>query len=98
MNKTDEILDRLKGMQPTIDNPEELTDSIMDMLPDVEQQHTATKVRLWSYIVTFAAAAGLLLLFSMGFDNNKAIEQTAPSKEMTAQVRSLQAGTNLFPA
>lgn len=34
MNKTDEILERLKGWQPVIDNPEKLTESIMNSLPD----------------------------------------------------------------
>ena len=63
MNKTDEILDRLKGMQPVIDNPDELTDSIMNALPEQTDGKTATKVRMWPYIVSFVAAAGLLLLF-----------------------------------
>ena len=34
MDKTDEILERLKDWQPIIDNPDELTESIMARLPE----------------------------------------------------------------
>ena len=89
MNKTDEILDRLKGMQPVIDNPDELTDSIMNALPEQTDGKTATKVRMWPYIVSFVAAAGLLLLLSMGFHKNVATEPaTLAQKETVRQVET----------
>lgn len=34
MNKYDEIMNRLKGMKPNVENEEELTESIMASLPD----------------------------------------------------------------
>ena len=33
MNRTEDILNRLKGRQPAVSNPDALTDSIMDNLP-----------------------------------------------------------------
>ena len=36
MNKTDEILERLKGQQPVIDDSDDLTERIMSSLPDRE--------------------------------------------------------------
>ena len=36
MNKTDDILERLRGQQPMIDDPDALTDRIMGSLPDLE--------------------------------------------------------------
>ena len=37
MNKTEDILNRLQGRQPNIDNPDELTERIMDSLPDTDE-------------------------------------------------------------
>ena len=37
MNKTEDILDRLQGRQPVIDNPDELTERIMESLPDTDE-------------------------------------------------------------
>jgi hypothetical protein len=68
MNKIDDILERLKGQQPEIDDPDALTDRIMDSLPDLEPseepQRSARVVsmrRRW-----MAAAASILLIIGMG--------------------------------
>ena len=37
MNKTEDILNRLQGQQPIIDNPDELTERIMESLPDTDE-------------------------------------------------------------
>ncbi|MBO4851641.1 MAG: hypothetical protein J5529_12195 [Prevotella sp.] len=37
MNKTEDILNRLQGLQPVIDNPDELTERIMESLPDMDE-------------------------------------------------------------
>ena len=39
MNKTEDILNRLQGLQPVIDNPDELTERIMESLPDIEESN-----------------------------------------------------------
>ena len=66
MMKIDEILSRLQEQQPDVSNPDELTDRIMDSLPDLttEQPKPARRIRL--YIVSaIAAAASVLLLLTL---------------------------------
>jgi hypothetical protein len=68
MNKTDQILERLKGQQPVIDDPDILTERIMSSLPELttEQPKPARQIRL--YIVSaIAAAASVLLLLTLHY-------------------------------
>ncbi len=64
MNKTNDILERLSHQpQPVIDNPDELTDSIMTHLPDVGATKEKAHGKRWIYIASaIAVAASLLLL------------------------------------
>lgn len=81
MNKTDEILDRLRGQQPVIDNPEELTDLIMSSLP--ERNHPGrigeAKLRLLTLPLKGMAgglvAAGIALLIALHYNNKVEPEQ-----------------------
>lgn len=64
-NNIDDILTRLQGQQPVIDNPDELTDSIMNSLPEqddiVTKEHKSRLVPLnWRW------AASLLVLIACG--------------------------------
>ncbi len=71
MMKIDEILSRLQEQQPDVCNPDELTDRIMDSLPDLptEQPKPARRIRL--YIASaIAVAASVLLLISLGIVSN----------------------------
>ena len=71
MMKIDEILSRLQEQQPDVCNPDELTDRIMDSLPDLptEQPKPARRIRL--YIASaIAAAASVMLLISLGIVSN----------------------------
>ena len=68
MMKIDEILSRLQEQQPDVSNPDELTDRIMDSLPDLptEQPKPARRIRL--YIASaIAAAASVLLLLTLHY-------------------------------
>ena len=68
MMKIDEILSRLQEQQPDVCNPDELTDRIMDSLPDLptEQPKPARRIRL--YIASaIAAAASVLLLLTLHY-------------------------------
>jgi hypothetical protein len=68
MNKTDQILERLKGQQLVIDDPDVLTERIMSSLPELttEQPKPARQIRL--YIVSaIAAAASVLLLLTLHY-------------------------------
>ena len=82
MMKIDEILSRLQEQQPDISNPDELTDRIMDSLPDLatEQPKPARRIRL--YIVSaIAAAASVLLLLTLYYSKEPtSIEAVADSK------------------
>ncbi len=64
MMKIDEILSRLQEQQPDVGNPDELTDRIMDSLPDLptEQPKPARRIRLYVASAIAAAASVLLLL------------------------------------
>jgi hypothetical protein len=64
MMKIDEILSRLQEQQPDISNPDELTDRIMDSLPDLtpEQPKPARRIRLYIASAIAVAASVLLLL------------------------------------
>ena len=72
MMKIDEILSRLQEQQPAISNPDELTDRIMDSLPDlpIEQPKPARRIRLYIVSAIAAAASVLLLLTLHRNDNN----------------------------
>ena len=68
MMKIDEILSRLQEQQPDVSNPDELTDRIMDSLPDLptEQPKPARRIRL--YIASaIAVAASVLLLLTLHY-------------------------------
>ena len=85
MMKIDEILSRLQEQQPDVCNPDELTDRIMDSLPDLptEQPKPARRIRL--YIVSaIAVAASVLLLISLGIVSNN---QNDEGNNLVAQLR-----------
>jgi hypothetical protein len=68
MMKIDEILSRLQEQQPDVSNPDELTDRIMDSLPDLptEQPKPARRIRLY-FASAIAAAASVLLLLTLHY-------------------------------
>ena len=63
MNKIDDILEGLKGQQPMIDDPDALTDRIMNSLPDMKpsRQEDEGKARIvsWRWPAILAAAASI---------------------------------------
>ena len=78
MMKIDEILSRLQEQQPDVCNPDELTDRIMDSLPDLptEQPKPARRIRL--YIASaIAVAASVLLLLTLHYSEEPTSEYVA---------------------
>ena len=71
MMKIDEILSRLQEQQPDVCNPDELTDRIMDSLPDLPTEQPKPARRIRFYIASaIAAAASVLLLLTLHHNNN----------------------------
>ena len=66
MNKTDEILERLKGRQPMVADADDLTERIMASLPDMADSKAGAPVRTLVRtlrLVSTAAAVWLIGLF-----------------------------------
>ena len=80
MSDINDIFERLKGQKPVISNPDELTDFIMDSLPDISEATEPTVARVVKMRWWMAAAASLIIIIGIGtiwmFDN----EQPKPQK------------------
>ena len=72
MDKTDEILERLKDWQPTLDNPDELTERIMAQLEP--RPHRGP--RALQYISTIAAVLLIGLFFFVNAPSPAAQQNT----------------------
>lgn len=69
MNKIDDMLDRLQGQMPELDNPDEMLENIMQNLPDREMSlpERESKPQVWLValrVITSAAAIWLIGLFA----------------------------------
>ena len=86
MNKTNDILERLSHQpQPIIENPDELTDSIMTHLPDVGATNEKTHGKRWIYIASAIAVAASLLLLMVFHQGKKPTEQSSVMVEQMAK-------------
>lgn len=67
MTKIDDILNRLQKEQPVIDMPDELTERIMNSLPERRPEATAGQKtqKAWLYTTIGAAAASIMLLLAL---------------------------------
>ena len=66
--KIDEILSRLQEQQTDVCNPDELTDRIMDSLPDLPTERPKPARRIRLYVASsIAAAASVLLLLTLHY-------------------------------
>lgn len=99
MNKTEDILNRLKGQQPFIDDPDELTERIMNSLPDINASKRKRIVHLRPYIAAaIAVAASVVLLWLFPFNQEKPVNETpkvvqriikVPRKQVTPKKKTL---------
>ena len=94
-NNIDDILTRLQGQQPAIDNPDELTDSIMNSLPEqdeiVTKEHKSRQISLYwrwaaSLLVLIACGAAIYFLSAEQPQNN--IAENKKSVRDGQQVRT----------
>ena len=67
MTKIDDILDRLQKEQPVVDMPDELTERIMNSLPERRVNATGglKAKKAWLYTTIGAAAASIMLLLAL---------------------------------
>lgn len=77
MNNIDEILERLKGAQPEIDNPDEFTNLIMSALPDrnATPEKSGKNERIIKF-VRWALSAAAVWLIGLFLYINKLDTQT----------------------
>jgi hypothetical protein len=80
MNKTNDILERLSHQpQPVIDNPDELTDSIIAHLPDEGTTKEKAQGKRWVYFASaIVVAASLLLLMVFRQEKEEIMHNPAP--------------------
>ena len=91
MNKTNDILERLSHQpQPVIDNPDELTDSIIAQLPDVGMKKQKTHGKRWIFIASAIAVAASLLLLLVFHQGGKQTEQSPATVELMANQNESQ--------
>ena len=81
----DDILERLKGQQPMLDNSDELVDSIMANLPDREEQGTGNEVQedrkghAFLTALRIITSAAAILLIGLFIYVNQPIQMTPES-------------------
>ena len=66
MNRTDEILERLKDWQPVIDNPDELTEHIMANLPDRKIIPLKKTDYRHSFVIALRAVTAIAAIWLIG--------------------------------
>lgn len=82
MNNIDEILERLKGAQPEIDNPDEFTNLIMSALPDsnTTPENHSNSGRIIKF-VRWALSAAAVLLIGLYLNINDLNTKTPPNNQ-----------------
>lgn len=84
MTQIDDILDRLKGQQPELENPDEMLESIMASLPDREGQETrseeseSAKPHLTLRVLRTITSAAAILLIGLFIYVNQPVKTEAP--------------------
>ncbi len=84
MTQIDDILDRLKGQQPELENPDEMLESIMANLPDREGQETrseepeSAKPHLILRVLRTVTSAAAILLIGLFIYVNQPVTTEAP--------------------
>lgn len=85
MTQMDDILERLKGQQPMLENPDEMVDSIMANLPDREEQGTGSEVQedrkghAFLTALRIITSAAAILLIGLFIYVNQPIQMTPES-------------------
>ena len=78
MKKIDDILNSLQQQRPVISDPDELTDRIIDSLPDLDCPKAKPAKRVRIYIATVVAIAACIMLLVMLTTNMDTRENEKP--------------------
>ena len=78
MKKIDDILNSLQQQKPVISDPDELTNRIIDSLPDLDCQDAKPAKRVRIYIATVVAIAACIMLLVMLTTNMDTKENEKP--------------------
>ena len=78
MKKIDDILNSLQQQKPVISDPDELTNRIIDSLPDLDCQDAKPAKRVRIYIATVVAIAACIMLLVMLTTNMDTRENEKP--------------------
>jgi len=98
MNKIDSIFDRLKEQQPVIDNPDELTDMIMDSLPEMHEPEKKKNQRVYLYVASLiAGAASVLFLLLFHYDNRQTDKPSVQRPQIVKQDSARKIETKSVP-
>ena len=95
MNNIDEILERLKGVQPEIDNPDEFTDLIMSALPDSKAapEKSGKNESIIKFVRWALSAAAVLLIGLFLYTNN--LDTITPPQNKNYQITHFSYGDYL---
>lgn len=63
MNKTDDILERLRGQVPQVPEPDLLTDSIMEAISNTG--HKVVAIPLWVKVIRYASSTAAVILIAL---------------------------------
>lgn len=75
MDKTDDILGRLKDWQPVIDNPDELTERIMARLPERETRGNRWRLVLGRSLQYVSSIAAALLIGLFLYQQHETVDE-----------------------
>ena len=78
MKKIDDILNSLQQQRPVISDPDELTNRIIDSLPDLDCQDAKPAKRVRIYVATVVAIAACIMLLVMLTTNMDTRENEKP--------------------
>ena len=78
MKKIDDILNSLQQQKPVISDPDELTNRIIDSLPDLDCQDAKPAKRVRIYVATVVAIAACIMLLVMLTTNMDTRENEKP--------------------
>lgn len=99
MNKTDEILERLsRQQQPVIDNPDELTDMIIDQLSEQDAPQKEHSTKPSAILVTLRVISSMAAIWLVGlffYQQSSVSAPDIPTNEVPHYISQLSSGSTL---